>query len=72
MSLVKGWLVSITSLQYIPYHHVRGPRHLPVSVIATAVQVLNNFLLGRYQPAWDRRNKLSLKGPMCLLFIRSA
>lgn len=40
---------------------MRGPRCLPVSVIATAMQVLNNFVLGRYQPAWDRRNKMSFK-----------
>lgn len=53
-----------------------GSQTLTVSVIAAAVQVLNNFVLGRYEPAWDRRNKLSFKRPdvsafyqVCLIFF---
>lgn len=40
---------------------MRSPSLLPVSVIATAMQVLNSFVLGRYQPVWDRKNKMSFK-----------
>lgn len=82
MNLIKvvvceaGWC--LTSLLYILYQHVRGPRLLPMSVIATAVQVLNNFVLGRYHPAWDRTNKLSFKRAdmsafcqVCLIFFLS-
>lgn len=58
-----GWLVSNLSVLsvYVPYQYKRGPRLLPGLIIATAMQMLKNFVLSSYQPAWDRGNKLSLK-----------
>lgn len=46
---------------YIPYLGKRGSRLLPESVIATVVQMMNNFVQSNYKPAWDRGIKLSLK-----------
>lgn len=46
---------------YVTYLDKRGPRLLPGSIIATAVQMMSNFVQSNYQPAWDRGIKLSLK-----------
>lgn len=59
-SCVWGWLVSNLSLVH-PAPACEGSQTLPVSVIATVMQVLNTFVLSMYQPAWDRRNKLNFK-----------
>lgn len=58
-----GWLVSnLSELSVcVPYQYKRGPRLLPGLIIATAMQMLKNFVLSSYRPAWDRGNKLSLK-----------
>lgn len=55
-----GWLVSNLSLVHL-VPACEGSQTLAVSVIATAMQVLNYFVLSMYQPAWDRRNKLGFK-----------
>lgn len=59
-SCVWGWLVSNLSLVH-PAPACERSQTLPVSVIATVMQVLNTFVLSMYQPAWDRRNKLNFK-----------
>jgi len=55
-----GWLLSQLSLCVL-YKRKRDPRLLPGSIMATTMQMLNSSVLGSYQPAWHRGNKLSLK-----------